>query len=325
MSSQRLLNKLNKCLESGDYYESHQIYRTLYYRLLREKKHLQLCQLLFDGSILLMTSGQHNSGADLATLYIQLLIESNNKTVNDEEIVGQDQLLDNIRRLFELIPPKTPERVTFIGTTSKVTFIPMTAIRRQFATVLWREKNFVESRQHFVHSSDSGIECSEMLIEFQTTLGYPSEVDLFIAQFVLQVLCLRNKPMADQTFREYTSKHPSINNSNPPFLLPLLNFLSFLLMAIDSGKSETFKLLTESYGTTLKRDPSFNDYLSQIGHIYFGIEKASRGGPQGFFGNFIQSLLEDSDEEHSSNADSGNANRTIDSRSQQRAEDVELD
>ncbi|CAG2106028.1 unnamed protein product [Medioppia subpectinata] len=326
MSSERLLIKLNKCLESEDYYESHQIYRTLYFRLLRDKRHLQLSQLLFDGAIRLLTSRQHNSGADLATLYVQLLVETNNKTTAGEPIVACDQLLINIRSLFELIPAKSPERVTFVGNAVKLDFLSMAAIRRQFAVVLWREKNFLESRQHFVHSSDSGVDCALMLVEYQTTLGYPSEVDLFIGQFVLQVLCVRNKTMADQTFHAYTSRHPSINSPNPPFLLPLLNFLSFLLLAIESGKMQTFKLLIDLYGTTLRRDPSYTDYLSQIGHIYFGIEKASRGGgPQGFFGNFIQSLFtEDSEDEQSANGSAG-PSRALNSRSQQKAEEVELD
>lgn len=323
MSSERLLTKLHKTLESEDYYESHQIYRTLYFRLLRERKHFQLSELLFDGSIRLLTLRQHNSGADLATLYIQLLIETNNKTTNGESIVGTDQLLTNIRKLFELIPAKSPERLTFVTNAVKLGFVPSAAIRRQFAIVLWAEKNFMESRIHFVHSSDSGLDCALMLVEYQTTLGYPSEVDLFIGQFVLQVLCVRNKSMADQAFHGYTSRHPSINSLNPPFLLPLLNFLWFLLLAIDGGKTQTFKVLCDLYGTTLKRDPSYNEYLSQIGQIYFGLENAARSRPQGFFGNLIQSLFEDSeDEPQTSNA---GPSRAISSKKQQNAEEVELD
>ena len=227
MSSERLLTKLHKSLENKDYYESHQIYRTLYFRLLRDKKHIQLSELLVDGAFRLLRNGQHNSGADLATLYLQLLIETNNKTLDDKPIVENDRLLITIRDLFELIPAKSPERLTFVTNAVKLGFVSSAAVRKQFAVVLWREKNFAEARQHFVYSSDSGLDCALMLVEYQTTLGYPSEADLFIGQFVLQVLCVRNKSMADQTFHAYTSRHPSINTTNPPFLLPLLNFLWF--------------------------------------------------------------------------------------------------
>lgn len=45
-------------------------------------------------------------------------------------------------------------------------------------------------------------------------------------------LCLQNKATAQEAFNSYTSRHPKIN-SGPPYLLPLLNFLFFLLKTID--------------------------------------------------------------------------------------------
>lgn len=47
------------------------------------------------------------------------------------------------------------------------------------------EKNYQQSRYHFIHSTD-GNGCATMLIEYHIKKGYPSEVDLFIAQTVLQ-------------------------------------------------------------------------------------------------------------------------------------------
>ena len=41
------------------------------------------------------------------------------------------------------------------------------------------------SRYHFVHSLD-GEGCATMLVEYHVSVGFPSEVDLFIAQAVLQ-------------------------------------------------------------------------------------------------------------------------------------------
>lgn len=73
-----------------------------------------------------------------------------------------------------------------------------------------------------------------MLVELHTTRGFKSEIDLFIAQPVLQILCLRNLQMASDTFSKYTSSHPTIkNDKGPPYILPLLNFLWFLLRAIE--------------------------------------------------------------------------------------------
>lgn len=47
------------------------------------------------------------------------------------------------------------------------------------------EKNYTLSRYHFIHCDD-GEGCAAMLVEYHITAGFPSEVDLFVAQAVLQ-------------------------------------------------------------------------------------------------------------------------------------------
>lgn len=100
------------------------------------------------------------------------------------------------------------------------------------AQVFWNEKNYVQARHHYLRSCD-GKGCAKLLIEFQSAQGYSYEVDLFIAQTVLQYLCLSNHTTATQTFANYTQQHPSIRRQGPPYLFPLLNFIWFLLQAIE--------------------------------------------------------------------------------------------
>lgn len=47
------------------------------------------------------------------------------------------------------------------------------------------EQNYSESRYHFLHSSD-GEGCAHMLVEYSASRGFRSEVDMFVAQAVLQ-------------------------------------------------------------------------------------------------------------------------------------------
>jgi hypothetical protein len=103
--------------------------------------------------------------------------------------------------------------------------------------------------------------------------GYKSEIDLFIAQVILQQLCLKEDAAASETFDTYTKYHPKIE-CGPPFIKPLLNFIYFLLKTIESGsgKLTTFKALCELYKTSLERDPSYNRYLVKIGCIFFNGE-----------------------------------------------------
>jgi hypothetical protein len=74
-----------------------------------------------------------------------------------------------------------------------------------------------------------------MLIEAHQTLGYPSEIDLFIAQTVLQYLLLHNFHTAYLVFVTYVEQHPKIRQPPPgPFnhIYPMLNFLWFLLLCL---------------------------------------------------------------------------------------------
>lgn len=189
---------------------------------------------------------------------------------NDKE---SQELCENIGKLMSMIPKSTPERLNFILTALKLkpTILPIYSIHQQFAMITWKEKDFSDSRYHFLHCLPScSEECANMLIDFQTSRGYPSEVDLFPAQFILQLLCLKKvnfdpskenlslnverasssslsddlnlskitpkssqHAFANLTLQVYVARHPLIKASNPPFFQPLLNFLWFLLLAIE--------------------------------------------------------------------------------------------
>jgi len=140
-----------------------------------------------------------------------------------------------------------------------------------------------------------------MLIEYHITKGYPNEVDLFIAQTVLQYLCLKNKSTASTAFHTYTEKHPAVT-SGFPFLLPLLNFLEFLLQAIEREKLVYFRTLCEQYQPSLNRDPTYSEYVERIGQLFFGLSPPPK--QQGLFGNLIQSLFDGFDDSINEEAES---------------------
>ena len=80
-------------------------------------------------------------------------------------------------------------------------------IHREFAHNFWAESNFVQARYHFLHSQD-GASCAKMLIDCHLNYGYPSEIDLFLTQTVLQFLCLRNLRTAREFHDTYVKLHP---------------------------------------------------------------------------------------------------------------------
>ena len=78
-----------------------------------------------------------------------------------------------------------------------------------------------------------------MLAEYHQARGFNSEVDMFIAQTVLQYLCLKKSLAAATALVAYTEQHPKIK-SGPPYNQPLLNFLWFLLLSVQVDLNEIF-------------------------------------------------------------------------------------
>lgn len=170
---------------------------------------------------------------------------------------------------------------------------------------MWSEGNIEQARDHYLLSRD-GISCGEMLIQLSQTKGYKSEVDLFVAQVVLQLLCLRETKTAIQTFETYVKNHPQIGCNEPPFNMPLLNFIYFLLKTVENGVLSRFKTLCELYKVSLNRDPSYEKYLQKIGVLFFGLIPARQQPMGGLFGSLFNQLLQELDDDDD---DGGNENR----------------
>lgn len=296
----RVLNKLRASVNEGNYYEAHQMYRTLYFRYLNQKKYSDLLELLYDGAHLFFEKEKQASGLDLTNLFIDTLEKSNTPP--------SSSIFHKLIKLLERVPADTSQRDQVINSTlrwsskSKSKVIGHPSLHESIAKMFWREKNYILARYHFLHSTDGG-NFALMLIEVHRERGYANEIDLFIAQVVLQYLCLHNKVTANETFENYTTKHPNIQHG-PPYILPLLNFIWFLLKIIETGKLVAFNSLCQQYQLSIKRDPSYSDYLYKIGQNFFGIQP-SRPSPSRFLSNMLSSFmdaeldhdLEDSDED----------------------------
>lgn len=179
-------------------------------------------------------------------------------------------------------------------------------MHKVIAQLMWNEGNLEQARHHFLLSKD-GNGCGQMLIELSQRKGYPNEIDLFVAQVVLQQLCLKEISSAVETFQTYTKYHPKICRTDPPFIMPLLNFVFFLLKIIESSrKLAIFKKLCELYKPSLDRDPSYEKYLEKIGVLFFGApQQPQRRAGGGIFGDLINQLfqgLEDDEDEPNQSA-----------------------
>lgn len=64
--TEKTLEKLKTSVANGNYYEAHQIYRTIARRYNKQQKYAKAIQLLHDGAVTLMQHEQYASGSDLA-------------------------------------------------------------------------------------------------------------------------------------------------------------------------------------------------------------------------------------------------------------------
>uniref|UniRef100_A0A8C6SLF5 Golgi to ER traffic protein 4 homolog n=1 Tax=Neogobius melanostomus TaxID=47308 RepID=A0A8C6SLF5_9GOBI len=285
---QRVEGKLRASVEKGDYYEAHQMYRTLFFRYMSQAKHAEAKELMYNGALLFFSYNQQNSAADLSMLVLEVLEKSESKV--------EDDILEQLAKLFSQMDQNSPERVAFVSRALKWSTGGSGKLGHPKLHHLWlTQQNYSESRYHFLHSSD-GEGCALMLVEYSASRGFRSEVDMFVAQAVLQFLCLKNKNSASVVFSTYTEKHPSIEKG-PPFVQPLLNFIWFLLLAVDGGKLTVFTVLCEQYQPSLKRDPMYNDYLDRIGQLFFGVPPKQSPSYGGLLGNLLNSLMGSGEED----------------------------
>jgi hypothetical protein len=339
-SSSRLYDKLEQCKQNKDFYQAHQICRTIYVRLRSSTTDENILKFLFESACYFLEQNQSNSGYDLCKCYIETLNRSNLNNLPDyllKEICILFQLLKsyydertefayNVLRWSCQIPfdhqqneqlplPRVESNSSFSTTilttltesnstteTSKRPNYHKTGhpkLHESFARILWeQEKNYKDSRYHYLRSFD-GRSFAIMLIEAHQTLGYPSEIDLFIAQTVLQYLVLRNFHSAYLVFITYVEQHPKIRQPPPgPFnqVYPMLNFLWFLLLCLkkllvktptnnnaepihrldvlpSSENTRYFSSLVDAYKPSLERDSTLIQYVERIGALFFGLKQ----------------------------------------------------
>ena len=73
--------------------------------------------------------------------------------------------------------------------------------------------------------------------------------------------------------------------------MPLLNFVWFLLLTIETRKLALFTVLCEQYRVAIGRDPAYKKYLDRIGQLFFGVPPPKRQAGGGIFGNLMASMM----------------------------------
>eukprot|EP00095_Tigriopus_kingsejongensis_P005675 maker-scaffold846_size89341-snap-gene-0.11 protein:Tk05675 transcript:maker-scaffold846_size89341-snap-gene-0.11-mRNA-1 annotation:"upf0363 protein c7orf20" len=299
----RVKAKLKAALAAGQYYEAHQMYRTLYFRLLAAEKYDELEPLLFEGARLLLLRDQTGSGVDLSRAYLDVLQRG--------ALPVSESRCQAVARLYALVPESSAEKDGLMASalrwaTPEGAAQARPRLHQLVAHALWQGQRYAESRHHFLLARD-GSGCGAMMAEFHVRRGLPNEIDLFAAATVFQLLCLQQPVAAAWALQAYAQAHPTLGRG-PPFPTPLLNFVWLLLVAIETRQTlGVFSFLIEKYRRCLDRDPSYFAWVDKIGQCFFGLpapKAPTHGGLfSGLFDQMFSTLNEDSD-------DSGPADRS---------------
>lgn len=104
---ERILSQLERSIETGNFYEAHQLYRTLYFRYMAQHKYEECAELLYNGSIKLVANSQECSAADLGLLTIDVLEKCDDK-------LDLEDWWNRLSFLIECLGPNVVERETII-------------------------------------------------------------------------------------------------------------------------------------------------------------------------------------------------------------------
>lgn len=72
---------------------------------------------------------------------------------------------------------------------------------------------------------------------------------------------------------------------------PLLQFIKFLLLTLERDALPLFRMLKQEYKSSLDRDPSYDEYLNEIGERFYNLQR--RNGMQGILGDFMKMFAMD--------------------------------
>ncbi|KNC83653.1 hypothetical protein SARC_04114 [Sphaeroforma arctica JP610] len=284
---QSTLKKLSESVERGEYYEAHQMYRTVYFRYYGQEKYGDALQTLSEGARLLLNKGQYSSGCDLALTIVE--VYSNTHTeVNDES-------RERITSIYPLIPATESLRERFVTRALAWTVDEGTNTRGDpqlhhlFGMQYYKEKSYVEAISHLIYGTDvSARALGDVLVQCALeSAGDDRHVDSVIAQPLLKLISLQDLQSANTAFSRVISKHPEIGDF-PRISYPLVDLVQCLLVLCQHEAGPVFQALKNSYIPVLQDNPTCAKYVNRIGESYYRIQ-AQRSG--GIFGDLMNQMM----------------------------------
>jgi hypothetical protein len=274
--------RLQQRIAEGSYYEAHQQIRVLSQRYTKAKNYNAAIEILRSGAQSLLKAGQTGSGADVCLL----LVEVYKNAQLEPTALSKSRLFE----LISMLPAEEPSRKRFINEsvvwTCKFGQYPAgdPELHHFVGNLYAQEDEVAEAERHLLLGSrESADVLANFLYEwYQQDQAHTAP--LYAARAVLPYLLIGNLRDASRSLEVFTRKllenNPSlarqeVSSSGADLSvlpsLPLLNYLSFLVLAVQKGGADVFRTIRAHYTSNLKETPTWDEALEQIGEMYFGI------------------------------------------------------
>ncbi|RDD42075.1 Golgi to ER traffic protein 4-like protein B [Trichoplax sp. H2] len=262
-AAMKMLKKAEMKYNEGDFYEAHQIYRIAYARFRAKELYNDAMEAIRPAILLFTRCKCIDLAKDLALLIIE--------TLTDRRIPVTTAILENLSSICGMFDSDSDARVTIIEKAilyTKAVGNPEHGDNRLYkllAEMYWKEKNFGMAIKCLMYGNAETL--AGALVDLSITFGYNDEADLIITNCILQLLCSNRKNIAAATLQHYVKTHPQLSGSRAP--LPLINFLNYVIRAVETGDTAFYETVISLYSLSLSRDVTFFQYLTQIGKVYF--------------------------------------------------------
>ncbi|KAK9717840.1 hypothetical protein K7432_005934 [Basidiobolus ranarum] len=285
----KVILKLQRSVEEGNYYEAHQMYRTVCNRYVKQSKYKNAIEILTSGASTLLKHGQSGSGSDLI-LYLLEVYKLDQVQVSDE---SKARLIELLQQVPSSDPGRKSLYFTAISWSAKFGDNPngSPGLYHAIGAILAKEGSLQQAENYLLHGTE---ESAKLLAEILFNWNEQEEFKNCgntVARVVVQYLYIQNFRDAKIYFEEFTRKllekrsdfkEESISflprpDSQPidviTYKLPLINFAQFLILAAQRESTEVFFALRNQYGNELSMiDKGYDQILEKLGEMYFGIQ-----------------------------------------------------
>ncbi|KAL8734486.1 MAG: hypothetical protein Q9166_001385 [cf. Caloplaca sp. 2 TL-2023] len=300
---QKTITRQQEKISEGQFYEAHQQLRVIASRYVKSENWDAAIDLLYGGALALLKAGQGGSGGDLGIFLVDVLGKGSKECGVGEkrgkgclliESATPGKLLTILRAFPKGEPTKKRFVAEMINWSSKVGDYPYgdPELHHVAGTIFAEECEPYDAERHLaLGTKDSPEQLAKCEYEWYTQ-DESHTAALYAARAIFPYLLVGNLRSANKAHLIFTSR---LNNGNKSVsvqevsskssdirvypVLPLLNFLGLLLLAVQRGSSDLYKQLAKHYAPHVKEIGVWDDALAQIGEMYFAIRIPRQGNP----------------------------------------------